>query len=443
MKRYGNLWEAFCNVGNAETAIILGTQNKRSDHVVRRKLCLDSILPEERGKLDPAKVRRYAKNLVSELESGWVHSPLKQKIVIPDHGKRRNIDCPSLKDHIIHWMLLLAIKEPLTRGMYEHSYGSIPKRGIDGARRTVERWIQHDDKCKYFVKLDIRKFYPSIDQDRLKGMFRRIIKDEKILGVIDQIIDVAPSGLPIGTYTSQWFANFYLQGLDHHIVQDMYKLRRGKRIPYVSHYLRYMDDMLLFGTSKRDLEKAVREIMRYCREELGLVIKPVWEIRRVASFARKENGRRVLTDGAAPVDIVGYRFYREHTEVRSNIYLHTQRLAAKAEKSLRKRGSILLGHAQAIVSLAGWFTHADSEDYLRNLNSTIKINFLRRVISYAAKHGIVGDAARIYCRAGRRAGDYHILYGRSGGRTRKRHCVSGRGVEHELPLAADTSPACQ
>ena len=305
MKRYGNLWEKFCTISNAETAVSLGTLNKRSDHAVRRKLCIETSLPDERGKLDQGKVRRYAENIVSELESGWVHEPLKQKIVVPVHGKRRNIDCPSLKDHIIHWMLLLAIKEPLMRGMYEHSYGSIPKRGINGARRTVERWIQHDDKCKYFVKLDIRKFYPSIDQERLKAMFRRVIKDDRILRVIDQVIGAVPQGLPIGTYTSQWFANFYLQGLDHHIVQGLYKLRRGKRIPYVSHYLRYMDDMLLFGTSKRDLDKAVHEIMRYCREELGLEIKPIWEIRRVASFARKEDGRRVLVKGAAPVDIVG------------------------------------------------------------------------------------------------------------------------------------------
>lgn len=443
LKRYGNLWESFCNISSAITAVELGTQNKRSDHTVRRKLCLEATSPEEKGKLDPEKVKRYARKLVDELESGWIHSPLKQKIVVPVHGKRRNIDCPTLKDHIIHWMLLLAIKEPLTRGMYEHSYGSIPKRGIDGARRAVERWIQHDDKCKYFVKLDIRKFYPSIDQERLKAMFRRVIKDNRILAVIDQVIGAVPQGLPIGTYTSQWFANFYLQGLDHHIVQDMYKLRRGKRIPYVSHYLRYMDDMLLFGNSARDLEKAVHEIMRYCRDELGLEIKPVWEIRRVASFARKPDGRRALVKGAAPVDIVGYRFYREHTEVRSNIYLHTQRTAAKAEKSLRKRGSILLAHAQAVISLSGWFSHADSEEYLRELNQTININFLRRVISYAAKRGIVGDAARIYCRAGRREGDYHILYGRSGGRTRKRHCISGRGLEYELPLAGQFAEACQ
>lgn len=432
MKRYGNLWPSFCCVENAVKAIELGTIYKRTDRIVRRKLCYDA--DDKKNRLDPDKVMMYAKDLVARLNEDWSHSPMRKKMVIPDRGKQRSIDCPCLADHIVHWMLILAIKKPLTRGMYAHSYGSIPGRGIDGARRAIERWVQHDDKCKYFVKLDIKKFYPNVDQSRLRAMFRRVIKDKRILHVIDQIIGCIPSGLPIGTYASQWFANFYLQGLDHHIVQNMYKVRRGKRLPYVSHYLRYMDDMVLFGNSRRDLEKAIREIMSYCRVELGVEIKPSWEIRKVASFARKPDGHRVLIKGTAPVDIVGYRFYREHTEARGRIYLHTKRLAAKAAKNLRERGSILLTHAQAISSLAGWFVHADSEAFLRSINQTININFTRKVISYAAKNRIVGDASRIFCRTGKRDGDYHILYGCAAGRTRKRHCVPGHGMEYALSL---------
>lgn len=441
LKRYDHIWEQFCTIDRAEAAIALGTANKRTDAVVQDRLCLKKDSSEVVTQLDPQKVRKYAERIVSALDKGWVHGSLKPKVVIPERGKTRNIDCPCLFDHIIHWMLILAIKKPLTRGMYEHSYGSIPGRGIDGARRSVERWVQHCDDTKYFVKLDIRKFFPSISQERLKAMFRRVIKDERMLYVIDQVVGAIPKGLPIGTYTSQWFANFYLQGLDHHVVQDLYKLRRGKRISYVSHYLRYMDDMLLFGTSKRDLEKAVREIMRYCKDELGLEIKSVWEIRKVAPFERKPDGRRVLVKGAAPVDIVGYRFYRQHTEARANIYLHTQRVAAKAAKNLRKKGTVLLAHAQALISLVGWFSHADSEKYLTELNKTININFIRRVISYAAKHGIVGDASRIFCRAGKRDGNYHILYGCAAGRTRKRHCISGRGLEYALSVAGEPAGA--
>ena len=429
----------------AVAAIELGTANKRCDHVVNRKLCYDTENPEFRCKLNPEKVKVFAEKVLAQLENGWQHQPMREKEIHPVRGKPRKIDSPSLQDHIIHWMLTLAIKEPLTRGMYEHSYGSIPGRGIDGARRTVERWVQHDEKSKYFVKLDIKKFYPNVDQNILKAKFRTVIKDQRILTAIDEVIGCVPKGLPIGTYTSQWFANFYLQGLDHHIVQGLYKTRRGKRIPYVSHYMRYMDDMLLFGASKRDLEKAVREIQRYCASELGLTIKPTWEIRRIAECVRKENGHKVFFAGAAPIDIVGYRFYRSRTEIRKGIYLHTRRLLRKAGKKLDRHGMVLLLHAQGITSLVGWFGHADCRTFLKQANDIININFMKEVISYAAKHGIDGHAARIYCDRGKRQGNYRILYGcagspaRGAGRDADRLC--GDCVDDERARIAQSERA--
>lgn len=435
MKRYGRLWDEFCSVPLAMKAIELGTANKRTKESVRRKLCYDDKSnPNLAGQLDLAKVRKYAEKIVSNLENGWRHGPLKRKTIAPAHGKRRDIDCPTLDDHIIHWMLILTIKRPLTRGMYRHSYGSIPGRGIDGARRTAERWVRHHSDCRYFVKLDIRKFYPSIDHELLKAKFRRVIKDDRILGVIDQVIESTPNGIPIGTYTSQWFANFFLQDLDHFVKQDLHKIRRGKRVPLVTRYLRYMDDMLLFGTGKRDMEKAVRSIIHFCREELGLEIKPTWEIRRVAASERKPDGRRMSVKGFSPVDIVGYRFYSKHTEVRGSIYLHTQRLAAKIAKTLRDKGTIMPMHAQALVSLAGWFQHADSVKYLRALNQTVNIKFARMVISYAAKNGIFGNAARVFCVQRGRDGGYSILYGYSKGRSRWRDSLYCDFVVSGLPV---------
>lgn len=329
-------------------------------------------------------------------------------------------------------MLIQSIHDIIMRGMYEHSYGSIPKRGIDAARKTVEKWVRLDEKAKYFVKLDIRKFYEHIDQGLLKTAFRRVIKDDRLLEVIDNVIDCVPSGVPIGTYTSQWFANFFLQPLDHHIKEDMCKLRRGKRTNWVTHYLRYMDDMLLIGTSKRDIEKAVREIMRYCRNILHLEIKPCWEIRRIAMDSKD------VASGVAPIDIVGYRFYRDHTEVRGSIFLHTSRLATKIEKRLKERNEVLLRDAEGMVSLCGWFSHADSKHFIEQyIKPRINLKLMREVISYASKHGIVGEAACVFCHQRERDGVYQILYGRSGGAARRRLCVQGDYVGDVLPLGSE------
>lgn len=430
MIRVGNLWDEFVSMANAEKAIYNGTKSKRSDYIVCRKLGYQDNIPEHQGKLDPEKVRKYARRLVDALNAGWRPMEMRHLIVKPAYGKKRNIDCPRFADHIVHWMLMQTIHDVVMRGMYEHSYGSIPGRGIDAARKTTEKWVHLDTKAKYFVKLDIRKFYESIDHVLLKAAFRRIIKDARILEVIDRVIDCIPSGIPIGTYTSQWFANYFLQPLDHHIKQDMCKLRRGKRTNYVTHYLRYMDDMLLMGGSRRDLEKAVREVIRYCREILHLDIKPCWEIRRIATDSQD------IGAGVAPVDIVGYRFYRDHTEVRGSIFLHTSRLATRISKRLRERGEVLLRDAEAVVSLCGWFKHADSKRFIDEyIKPRIDIKFMEEVISYASKNGIVGDAARIYCHQRQRDGAYQILRGRPGGATRRRYCLHSVDVGDVLPLA--------
>ena len=378
MKRIGHLWEQFENMDTAIEAIKQGAQHKHGERVIRRKLCYDSNEPKLRGRLDPEKVNVYAGEILTMIRSGWKHGAMREKTIHPIRGKVRQIASPCLKDHIVHWMLVLAIKEPLTRGMYEHSYGSIPGRGIEGARKTVERWVQHDRKAKYFVKLDIRKFYPNVDQNILKAKFRRKIKDEKILDVIDRVIECVPKGLPIGTYTSQWFANFYLQDMDHYIVQDLYKTRRGKRIPFVRHYMRYMDDMLLMGTSKRDLKKAVNAVILYAREMLNLEIKTSWEIRSIAED-RHESG--------AAVDIVGYRFYRRRTEIRGTIFLHARRVMAKAVKHLKRFGNICLYHAQSLLSLYGWMRHAQIRAFTTRFFSQIPIRTLKGAISIETTDG--------------------------------------------------------
>ena len=376
MKRLGDLWDKFCSVETAIEAITLGTQHKRSSRAVRRHLCYDKNTvkqhPELRYELDPEKVRRYAEEVVALLRSGEWHPKPYRHITKKSRttGKVREIDCPTLQDHIIHWMLILAVKPAIMRGMYEFSCGSISGRGIEYARRRLEKWARQKDSV-YYVKLDVRKFYRSIPHGRLKAAFRRIIKDRRVLGAVDAIIDSLPTGLAIGNYTSQWFANYYLQPLDHFILQGLYKTRRGKRVKYVRHYLRYMDDLVLIGASKRDLEKAVRAIADYARDALGLAVKACWEIKRFDKSA---------------LDAVGYRFGPGRTTVRKVIFLHAKRLAKHIFKVKKKTGRIDLVNAQAMESTIGWIKHANSKYFMRTyIEPYIDENEIKEVISNASK----------------------------------------------------------
>ncbi len=417
MKRAGYIWEKFCTVENATKAIYRGTENKRKDRVVVRLFGSGSA--SHTGELDPDKVRRYAEKLVECLESGnWHHQEgLKKPIV--SGGKAREIEIAKLQDHFIQWMAILAIEDLLLKKMYRYSCGNVPGRGIEYARKTVEKWARSGD-CKYFVKLDIRHFYQNIDAARLASIIHGMIKDKRFLSVIDEIIystavpaeDGTMRGLAIGYYSSPWLANTYLNSLDRFITSDLYKERRGKRVHYVKHYLRNVDDLLLMGNSKSDLKKAVKQVIVFCKENLGLEIKPAWEICAIGTMTTDGNGKQIVAPGTKKIDIVGYTFTTTTTTVRDYNFLRCRRLAKTIAKRLEERNVVFLRNARALESRCGWFSHADSAYFFKNyIDPYIDRNFIKEVISYADKNGIIGDAARVYCRQRGDEGGYYILYG--------------------------------
>lgn len=426
MKRVGHLWEKFCSIETAEAAIRWGTQNKRQDRVVVRIFGYARNNPDHpAGSLDPAKVHDYAVRLVSELEAGrWSHHPGKKRH-IKSSGKEREIEIARLKDHIVQWMAILTIEDLETRKMYRHSCGNLPKRGIEDARKTVERWVRSGD-CKFFVKLDVKQFYKTVNLNKLRDLMHRHIKDRRFLEMLDQIIFSSavqetlfdePRNLAIGYFSSPWFANIYLTPLDNFITGSLYKERRGKKVRWVRHYLRYVDDLLLMGTSKSDLKQAVKKIKAFCREVLDVDIKNAWEICRIGELLPPdEKGRMKIKPGTKQVDIVGYTFTTTTTRVRSGSFLKARRLAKRIRKRLDCKGYVVLQNAQAMLSRNGWFTHSDSKHFTElYIKPFINIKFIKGIVSYADKNGIIGKTARIYCKPGRAEGSYHILYGRAGG----------------------------
>ena len=427
MKRVGHLWETFCSIETATEAIYRGTQNKRSDRVVVRMFGYSDAgrNPDHPlGSLDPTKVRAYAERLVNELGAGhWHHQPGKKRH-ITSSGKEREIEIARLKDHIVQWMAILTIEKMETAKMYRHSCGNLPRRGIEDARKTVERWVRSGD-CRFFVKLDIRHFYKTVNLNKLSALMHRHIKDRRFMAMLDEIIFSSavqetlfdePTNLAIGYFSSPWMANIYLTPLDNYITGQLYKERRGKRVRWVKHYLRYVDDLLLMGTSKSDLKKAVKKIRSFCRDVLGVEIKDAWEICEVAELLPPdEKGRMKVKPGTRRVDIVGYTFTTTTTCVRGRNFLRIRRLAKAICRRLKTKGCVVLRNAQAMLSRVGWFSHADSKHFTElYIKPYLNIKFMKEIVSYADQNGIVGKTARVYCSPGRAEGSYHILHGRAG-----------------------------
>ena len=288
--------------------------------------------------------------------------------------KQRVIIVPTMEELLVQHCIVSALKPMFSKGMYEHSYASLPGRGAHKGKQVIEKWIRTDPRnCKYVLKMDIRHFFDSVPHDRLKAKLRKTIHDEKMLDLLFRIIDVTEIGIPLGFYTSQWLSNWYLQGLDHYIKEQLGAV----------HYMRYMDDMVIFGSNKQVLHRMRQAISNYLEQELGLELKSNWQVFRFSYIDR--NGEEQGRD----LDFMGFRFYRNRTILRKTIMLKATRKARKISK--KDKATIL--DARQMLSYLGWI---DCTDTYRMYEKWIKpyVNFrqLKRKISRFDKH----DDTRVY-----------------------------------------------
>lgn len=337
-----------------------------------RALIRSAIISAARNKRNRKEVQRILANLDYYVEviyemivnETFVPTPYRMfEVVDGISGKVRIVSCPAFfPDQCLHWLVILASQEIFMHGMYEYVCGSIPQRGIHYGRKAVKKWIETDRRnTKYCAKLDITKFYPSVNHDALKAALRRKIKDRKLLWLFDKIIDSTETGLPIGNYTSQWLANFLLQDLDHKIKEEY----------GIVHYIRYMDDMVLFGANKKKLHAAVRAIAAELAP-LGLHLKANWQIFRVDYIDR--NGKRRGRD----IDFMGFRFFRDKIIMRKKISLRARRLAVR----IGKKAKVSYHQAAAMISYFGWFKYTQSANFRRKyIEPNIKIKKLKGVVS--------------------------------------------------------------
>lgn len=245
MKRAGYLFEKIVSKDNIILAIHNATKNKKK----KRGIVKDAAERPE----------HYAEKIREKLINGTYYFAPPILKTRREHKKVRHIKVPKFyPDQIIHWALMQIIEPIITKGMYRFNCGSVPTRGGLEAKRYVERALK-DEKIRYVAKLDISKFFNSVKPKYLMEMFRRKIKDEETLGLIQAILINGGDQLPIGYYTSQWFSNFFLEGFDHYVKEEL----------KIKYYVRYVDDMVLIDTNKRKLRKAIEQMNEYLRR-IGL-----------------------------------------------------------------------------------------------------------------------------------------------------------------------------
>lgn len=323
MKRHGNLYARICAIKNLRAAAYNAARRKRN----RRE------------------VRAFFANLEAELEA--LHTELSSgtyrtspyEIFEKMEGKRRIIFKLPFRDRVVHWAIMQVLEPIWTPQFTADTHACIKGRGMHSLLTRLRADLRNDPGgTAYCLKIDVRKFYPTIDHDILKAVVRRKIKDPEVLALLDGIIDSA-EGVPIGNYISQYLANLYLSELDHLL----------KEVAGVRYYYRYADDMVLLAGDKPTLHGWLVVINDWLETERRLSLKGNYQI-----FPVESRG----------IDFVGYVTFHTHCLARKKNKKGLCRELAKLRRAGVPEAEIML----LTASRAGFMKHCDSKHLMKTLD---------------------------------------------------------------------------
>lgn len=380
MKTVKNLWKDIITDENIEASFYEASKGKRKrDDVSKILNNIDYHVSVVKKMLIETTKNDTTKGYVPRISSQTIINEGSRK-------KLRKIDKPKFKyDQVVHHAVMRQLSKHIIKSMYAHVYGSVPKRGAHSGKNTIEKWLKNDVKgTKYCAKLDIRHFYESVNHDVIKKLMNKKIKDDYLKEVLSRIIDChidktivfknddgtekcVNTGLPLGFYTSGWIGNWLLQSLDYFIKQNL-------RVKY---YIRYMDDMVLFGPNKKKLRNDVKEIERFLNEKLCLLLKYNHQVFRFDCYSKKKKKQI-----GRPLDFMGFVFYRNRTVLRKSILLKITRKANK----ISKKKKVSWRDATSMMSYMGYISNTNSYNvFVEYIKPKVNIQELKRKISIHSK----------------------------------------------------------
>jgi len=271
-----------------------------------------------------------------------------------EKGKKRELTVsPFFPNRILDYIIVECLKPYIKKSMYEYCIGNVNKRGMIYGKNIIARKYK---RYKYYLQLDIYHFYPQTTSKKLLEFIEPQIKDEEFLKLVKCVIS-SSDDLPIGSYYSQWFSNWFLQDLDHFIKEQL-------RIEF---YIRYVDDMILMSNNKRKLLNAMYSINRFLNNK-GLRLKRLEQVKEVKN---------------KPIDFLGFRFCENKIVLRTRNF---KKLNKKLKK-IRRFKNICISQARSLMSYLGWLKQIKLGwlYYKKHILDTISLGQLRRLISNYAR----------------------------------------------------------
>nr|WP_297936910.1 RNA-directed DNA polymerase [uncultured Lachnoclostridium sp.] len=309
--------------------------------------------------------------------------------VDPSSHKVRHIGIQNVKQQIYDYIAIEGLK-PFFCRIGVHQYASIKDRGCVKGSRMIQRWMRNKS-LKYFAKLDIKKCYPSIPQDKLIEFLDKHIKNDMLMWLIEELISTFETGLSIGSFLSQYLCNLYLSQI-YHFIGHLHKERKHKNgtrtsIRLVYHRLFYMDDIFMTGTSAKDIHKAVKEVIKYCKS-LGLKVKESWFVQKMA-FADRKSDKTFI-------DMMGFRIYRTHITIRRYVFKRIRRLAIRLWRRIKTHQKVLESHARKIISYWGLLKNSNSVKVIQKYHIKDIMKICKKVVRQYDKIKIYGKTTTCY-----------------------------------------------
>ncbi|MGL5963190.1 MAG: RNA-directed DNA polymerase, partial [Fusobacteriaceae bacterium] len=309
-------FEKIINGGNLLTAHNKASRGKHHYTSVKE---VDDNLEEKLDELKGILVNGYELN-----KSDYIHE------VINDKGKERDLyKLPYYPHRVIQWAIMNVVMGDFMKNFTSDTYASIKGRGIHLAVKKMKKELSTDrEGTKYCLKIDIKKFYPNINNGILYEKLERKFKDKEFLELMYTIVfSMGNKGIPIGSLLSQYLANFYLSSFDHYC----------KEILKIKYYYRYMDDITIMHHDKSYLHSLKRHFDKVFEERFDLKIKENWQIFPVA---------------VRGIDFIGYRFFHNRVILRKRIYKKARYVFSRPHKH------------KAWSSYYGWCKHADITEFM-------------------------------------------------------------------------------
>lgn len=336
MRRHRDLFETICSFENLLSAAHKAARGKRSrDDVARFGHRIETELPALR----------------SELLDGTYRPGAYRTFAVHD-TKPRQISAAPFRDRVVHHALCNVIEPLFDRSFISDSYASRKGRGFHAALNRLTAFMWRSDYC---LKLDIRRYFPSIDHAILMSLIRRKVACERTLDLVARIVAHSPeergpavwfpgddllspldrrAGLPLGNQTSQFFGNVYLNPLDHFVTEAL----------GCSHYIRYVDDMVVLGDDKSALWDVRDSIRDFAGCRLRLELHPA---------------KQAVMPVTCGVDFLGWRVFPDHRRLRRSNGVRFARLMRRLTEEYAdgKVNCDMIGRR-----IAGWIGHARHGD---------------------------------------------------------------------------------